>query len=98
LLFEKLEQNIREKREDWCKIRRKNIKDLIIEKYVVNMMIKNNLKYYQARKLAAVIFVAMQFKTITNSDINYNEGEILSINGISFKEGKIILNKNILNL
>ena len=97
ILFEKLEQSIREKREDWCKIRKKNVKDLIIEKYVVTMKIENDLSYVQARKLAAIIFLSLQFKTITNKDINYEDGEINSINGISFKNGKIVLNKTILN-
>lgn len=98
LLFEELEKNMREKSEEWCKIRKKNIKDLIMEKYVVSMKQKYNLSLVQARKLMSVIYLAMQFKTITPKDIEYVDGEILSINGISFREGKIVLNKTITHL
>jgi hypothetical protein len=98
LLFEELEKNIRENSEEWGKIRKKNIKDLILEKYVVNMKQKYNLSIIQARKLMAVIYLATQFKKLTSKDIEYSNGEIISINGITFREGKIVLNKNITSL
>jgi len=97
IFFEKLKQSTREKREEWNQIRKKNLKDLIIEKYVVSMKVQNKLSFMQARKLKAIIFLAFQFKTITSKDINYEEGEIKSIDGISFREGKIILSKTVLN-
>ncbi len=98
LIFEQMEQSIRERREDWSKIRKKNVKDLIIESYVVDMKKQHNLSYVQARKLAAIIYLALQFKTVTNKDINYSAGEIVSIDGISFRDRQIVLNKGVLIL
>ena len=98
LLFEELEKSMRDKNEEWGKIRKKKIKDLIIEKYVVSMKNEYCLSFVQARKLLAYIYLGAQFKTITPKDVEYVEGEIVSINGISFREGKIILAKAVSNL
>lgn len=95
LLFEELEKSMRDKNEEWGKIRKKKIKDLIIEKYVVAMKREYKLSFTQARKLLAYIYLGTQFKTITPKDVDYADGKIVSINGISFREGKIVLNKSV---
>ena len=97
LLFEEIETGMRETSEEWSKIRRKNIKDIIIEIYVVTMKRTYNLSIIQARKLKSAIHLALQFKTITPADVEYVDGEIISIDGISFRQGKIVLNKTVTN-
>lgn len=93
--FTLLEDEIKENRKSWSNIRKKNIKDLLIENYVINMKNKFTLSIKQARNLLSIIFIGMVFKVISVKDIVYEDGEIKNINGISFKQNEIILEKDI---
>lgn len=93
--FENIEDEIKEYKKNWNKIRKKNIKDLLIEKYVINMKNKYHLDYKQAQNLQAMIFIGMIFKVITCKDIDYSDGIIKNINGISFKKKSIIVERDI---
>jgi hypothetical protein len=79
----------------WCNIRKKNLKDFLIENYVIQKKKQYNLDIKQSKYLNYVIFVAMIFKIITMKDIEYEDGEIKNINGISFEDKKIILEKDL---
>jgi len=93
IVFNELEKNIKESRQDWASIRRKNIKDTMYEKYVINMGKKHCLNTKQCKYLLAVIIVSIMFKTISSKDITYKDDNILDINGIEFGKGKIILKR-----
>lgn len=93
--FTLLEDEIKENRKSWSNIRKKNIKDLLIENYVIDMKNKFSLTVKQARNLLSLIFIGMVFKVITVKDIIYEDGIIKNINGISFKNKEIILEKDI---
>ena len=56
---------------------------------------KNNLNYKQIRQLLNIVNISLVFKVITNEDIVYNDSEIKSINGITFKNGIIEIKKKI---
>lgn len=96
--FYNIEQEIKESRKSWNNIRKKNVKDLFIENYVIAMKNKFELTIKQAKSLLSIIFIAMVFKVITCKDIHYSDGVITEIEGISFKKNKIILEKDIYNL
>ena len=83
--------------ENWNSIKKKSIKTTMIENYVINMKNKYNLTFYQSNKLLSLIVIGIIFKTITNDDIKYQDGEILSINGFSFENKRVILDKDIYN-
>jgi hypothetical protein len=96
--FDNIEEEIKEYKKSWVNIKKKNIKDLFIENYVIDMKKTHNLTIKQARYLLSTIFIGMIFKIITSKDIDYEDGKIKEIKGISFKNKKIILEKNIHNV
>ena len=96
--FHKTESRIKEFRQDWSNIKKKNIKDLLVQRYVVNMKNKHNLTIKQAKYLLSVICIAIVFKVITSKDINYSDGKIQHIEGIEFTHKKIIIKRNIYNI
>lgn len=96
--FHIIEEEIKEGRKLWSNIRRKNIKDLMIENFVIAMKNKYNLNIKQAKYLISVIFIGMVFKIITIKDIDYRNGIVYSINGIEFASKQVILNKNIYDI
>lgn len=93
--FNKIEFEIQETKRNWADIKKKNIKDLLIELYVIDMKQKYSLSNKQTQYLLSVICIALIFKVITNRDINYIDGKIQSINGINFENKKINLNLNL---
>jgi hypothetical protein len=97
LVFNELEKNIRESRQEWSHIRRKNIKDTMYEKYVIEMKHKYSLSVKQCKYLLAVIMVSIMFKTITTKDITFKDDKIQNILGIDFAKGKVILKRPLCN-
>lgn len=93
--FHEIEKSIQESRTDWSNIRKKNIKDVMYERYVIEMKHEHNLTLKQCKKLLATILVSIMFKTISAKDIEYSDGKIQSITGIDFKDGEIILSRPI---
>jgi hypothetical protein len=96
--FHKTESRIKEFRKDWGNIRKKNIKDLLVQRYVVNMKNKHSLTFKQAKYLLSVIFIAMVFKVITSKDIDYSDGKIQNIECLEFTDKKIIIKCDIYNI
>ena len=93
--FVNIENSIKEYRKYWSNIRKKNIKDLLIENYVIDVKNKHSLSIKQARNLLSLIFIGMVFKVITVKDIMYEDGVIQNIEGISFKDKEIVLERDI---
>jgi hypothetical protein len=95
--FYNTEENIKKSRNNWANIRKKNLKDLLIERYVVDIKKKYLLSIQQAKYLLSIIFIAIVFKVITSKDIEYENGKITNINGIEFENHEIIIKRNIYN-
>lgn len=93
--FHTTESRLKKHGEEWSNIRKKNIKDLLIEGYVIDMKNKHKLSVKQSNYLLSVIFMAVVFKVVTSKDINYSDGKIQEINGIEFIDQKIVVKKNI---
>lgn len=93
--FRKFEDDLKDNGAKWCSIRKKNVKDFLIENYVIRMKQKHNLTIKQSKYLNYVIFITLIFKVISIKDIEYSNGEITNIKGISFKDRKIVLEKDI---
>ena len=93
--FTAIEDQIKEDRKCWSSIRKKNVKDLLIENYVLEMKKKYSLTLKQAKYLLSIIFIGMVFKAITAKDIDYNDGKINNIEGIDFNKKKILLKRDI---
>lgn len=91
--FFEMEKNIKKTQKDWTSIRRKNVKDTLYEKYVIEMKKKHGLSQKECKYLLSVITLAITFRTITSKDIIFENDQIQSINGIDFEDGKIILSR-----
>uniref|UniRef100_A0A6C0E0I1 Uncharacterized protein n=1 Tax=viral metagenome TaxID=1070528 RepID=A0A6C0E0I1_9ZZZZ len=96
--FNNIEEDLKNTRKNWNNIRKKNIKDLLIENYVINMKNKYNLNVSQSRKLISTIFIGLIFKVFSVKDINYDDGVITSIDGITFEDNKVILERDIYDI
>jgi len=96
--FENLESTMRYSRDDWSSIRKKNVKELLVELFVARMKNKYSLTLKKSRYLLSVIFMAMVFKVITSDDIDYSEGKINNIEGIKFRKNKIIIECDLYDL
>jgi hypothetical protein len=95
IAFNNMELDIKETHKCWSSIRKKNIKDSLIANYVIDMKNKFSLSVKQARHLLSIIFIGMVFKVITIKDILYEDGVILNIGGIKFKQNELILERDI---
>jgi len=91
--FHELEKNIKESRQEWSSIRRKNIKDVMYEKYVIDMKRKHCLSIKECKYLLSVILLSIMFKTITSKDIVYKDDKIQHISGFEFEKGKVIIKR-----
>jgi hypothetical protein len=96
--FHKTETRLKELRQDWSNIKKKNIKDILIERYVIDMKNKHSLNLQQSKLLLSVIFISIVFKVITTKDVEYSNGKIQNIKGVEFNNNKIILKRNIYDL
>jgi len=92
------EEEIKENRKKWANIRKKNVKDLLIEIFVTDMKNQHSLDLTQTRNLFSYIFVAMIFKVITSRDIHYDDGKITRIDGINFEESRVIYSRQLYNM
>jgi hypothetical protein len=93
-VFTDLEDSIKDTRKKWNDIKKKNTKELLIELYVTKMKNKHMLTIKQAKYLMSVILIAMVFKVITASNINYSNGKIISIEGIDFAKKQVIIKRD----
>lgn len=81
----------------WKSIKKKSIRQKIIENYVIDMRKEYNLSIPQSKRLLSIIIIGLIFKTIISNDIEYKSGKIVCISGISFQQKKIILDRDIYN-
>jgi len=95
LEFDDIEETLKKSRENWANIKKKNIRELFLEQYVIKMKQQYKLSLSQARFLSSIIDTAIMFKVITCSDIDYSDGVINNIEGIDFSKKKVILNRDL---
>ena len=96
-MFANTETEIQDNNKNWNKIRKKSIKQNIIEKYSIEMKRKYKLTNIQVKKLFSIIIIGLIFKTITIEHISYSDGEIRNIDSISFQENKIEISPDLYN-
>lgn len=95
--FNNIQEELKCSRGKWSNIRKKNIKDLLIENYCIDMKKKYNLSTKQTRRLLYLIFIAIIFKVITVKDIDYQDGVIQNIDGIRFEQKEVIFDRELFN-
>lgn len=80
---------------NWNDIRKKNLKDLLLEQYSLSQKEKFQYNFVFTRKLFAIIFIGIQFKTILSKHIRYVNRSIDSIEGIECHPDHIACSFNI---
>jgi len=84
--------------EDWSSIKKKNLKEIMIEKYAINMSKKHNLSITQTKYLVSLIFLSFIFKVFSSNDIIMENGKIEHINGIEYENRKVHFKKSIYSI
>lgn len=79
----------------WNDIRKKNLKDLLLEQYSLKQKEKYQYSYAFTRKLFAIVFIGIQFKTILSKNIHYRNRAITKVDGISCQPSQIVCSFNI---
>jgi hypothetical protein len=97
-VFTDLEDSIKDSRKSWNDIRKKNMKELLIELYVTRMKNKYSLSIKQARYLLSIILIALVFKVIKTDDIDYSDNRINSIEGIDFAKKQVLIERDLYNV
>lgn len=93
--FTKVEQDIKASRNKWAHIRRKTVKDLLLEDYVLRMKQQHSLNMQQTKYLLSLLFIGIIFKIILPKDIDFKDGTIVNIRGVVFSKNKVSLCQNI---
>lgn len=80
------------------KLKKKTIKDLLIEKFIINKCKKYNISESDKHKLLNIILLSFVFKKLSNKDIIYNNNSIIGIEGLKFRNKKYIYDHDKLTL
>jgi hypothetical protein len=87
--FEEVEKNLKAiKNTDWSEIKKKSLKDILFQNFLIKAKNNYELSDYQIKKVYNSINLGLMLKSIKNSDIIYENGEIKEIKGIIFYKGK----------
>mgnify|MGYP000424334103 CR=1 FL=1 len=83
----------------WSDIKKRQLKQFYINNYIIDMKNKYNLSATNVDLLVYYIVIGMLFKQLVqcDSDIIFKDERIIKIDGISFKNNKVITTKNIYN-
>lgn len=83
---------------EWKNIKKKTLKNVMLENYVIDIKNKYNLSYDDAKKILDQINHAICMKHIQSSNVKTDgNGKIIKIDGISFTQNgqcRINYNKN----
>lgn len=87
--FEEVEKNLKAiKNTEWSEIKKKSLKDILFQNFLINAKKTYELSDYQLKKIYNSINLGLMLKSIKNTDIVYENGEIKEIKGIYFSKGK----------
>ena len=87
--FEEVEKNLKSiKNTEWVDIKKKSLKDILLQNFLIKAKKTYELSDYQLKKIYNSINLGLMLKSIKNTDIVYDDGEIKEIKGIVFLKGK----------
>lgn len=83
-----LTEELKVKFESWKDIKKKSIKDILLENFILSLRDKLQCSYAQLRKLLSILHMAFSFKMITNNDVILDpvENKIIDIEGFSVEQ------------
>jgi hypothetical protein len=77
----------------WSKVRRKNIKLILLQDFIVNFQKEHNLNWNECSMLYSLLSANIVSSELTKI-VNMDNGKIHSIEGLSVEGNKIIFNNN----
>lgn len=84
-----IEQSVAQlKNMEWGEIKKKSIKDILFQNFLIKMKYQYDLRDVQMKKLYNTINLGLMLKSLKNSDILYRNGEIQEIRGFNFSRGR----------
>ena len=92
---EDAEDEIKLETKNWDNIKKKYFKDMLIEKYVIDMRAKYNLNIKQTKNLLSLIYICFLFKVIKKEDIIYKDNKICDIKNIIISRKEVKTRTNI---
>lgn len=69
---------------DWKRLKPKSVKNTILMNFIVNEVKLKNLEQKKVKKVFNQIQLAFQFKRLHNDDVEYENGVITSIKGLTY--------------
>ena len=95
--YKEIEKNQKKSKDFWL-IKKKSLRDIIIQNYLIENKKKYSLTEYQIKKVYNFINIAFVLKILNKDDVISDEfGNIKNINYISFDKNKAILEFDIFN-
>lgn len=82
-------------KDDWSNIKKKMIRDTLLENFVLSKKMKFDLSMNVSKKVLSNLIIGLMFKTLNSKDIVYSNGFIQDIHGFHFQPKKVIISKNI---
>lgn len=74
----------------WNTIKKRSLRDMLIENYVIEMKHRHSLKEKEVKKLYNLIQVGLIFKTVNAKTLTYANGKIEEITLFSFEGGCVV--------
>jgi hypothetical protein len=70
--------------QQWQDIRRKSIRDILLEMFVVKLSKIHSLSFSSTQRLISSLIIAFMFKRISNENVKVENFEIVDIKGLTF--------------
>jgi len=83
------------KRDEWHNVKKKMIRDTLLENFVLNKSNEFALSMNVCKKVLALVIIGLMFKTLNSKDVCYSDGFIQDINGFVFQPKRVLITKNI---
>jgi hypothetical protein len=89
------QSRIIKKKEEWCNVKKKMIRDTLLENFVLQKSNSYQLSMNLSKKILSILIIGLMFKTINSKDIIYVDGYVKDINGFIFQPKKVLITKNV---
>jgi hypothetical protein len=83
------------KKEDWTNVKKKMIRDTLLENFVLQKTNQYSLSINVSKKVLSLLIIGLLFKSINSKDIYYSNGYIQEIDGLYFQPKKVLITKNL---
>jgi len=96
--FNDIQSALTKRRIKWSDIRKKSIKDGILERWVLEQTRPFKFSRQHTMRILSTIKMYINFRLIKSEDINYVNSTITGINGVSFTKDGLVTEKDLTDL